>query len=131
MALNIFKAFYARIINLNIGLIMTIDTLVAEYQKISDFLNKRWPLKNHDQRVFARTMKIVEELGELADEILTSMNLQRDSKIEKFSKENIEDEFADVLASLILLSNELGIDVEAVMKKKIKFTRDRFEMNNK
>ncbi|NCO12573.1 MAG: hypothetical protein GW754_04570 [Candidatus Pacebacteria bacterium] len=74
-------------------------------------------------------MKIMEELGELSDEILTSMNLQRNTKISKFSRENVEDEFADVLGSLILLGIELNINVEKVMKKKIKFTRARFEMD--
>jgi len=108
---------------------MTIDELVKEYKAIGVFLNKKWPLKNDDQRVFARTMKVLEELGELADELLTSMNLQRSAKIAQFSRENVEDEFADVLASLLLLSNELNIDVEAVMKKKIQFTRERFEMD--
>jgi NTP pyrophosphatase (non-canonical NTP hydrolase) len=108
---------------------MQINDLVKEYKKVSKFLNDRWPLKDKNQRVFARTMKIVEELGELSDEILTSMNLQRDSKIAKFSRENLEDEFADVLASLILLANELDIDVETVIKKKLKFTRERFEMD--
>ncbi len=107
---------------------MQIKQLVAQYQEIADFLNTRWPLKDRNQRVFARTMKVVEELGELADEILTSMNLQRNSKIAAFSRENLEDEFADVFASLILLSTELNIDVEAVIKKKIEFTRERFEM---
>jgi len=107
---------------------MQIKQLVAEYQEIADFLNTRWPLKDENQRVFARTMKVVEELGELADEIVTSMNLQRNSKIAAFSRENLEDEFADVFASLILLSTELHIDVEAVIKKKIEFTRERFEM---
>lgn len=110
---------------------MTLDELVAEYQEISDFLNTRWPLKDKQQQIFARIMKLVEELGELSDEILTSMNLARDSKIAKFSRENMEDEFADVLASLILLANELDIDVEKVMRKKIDFTRDRFEMKAK
>lgn len=76
-------------------------------------------------------MKVVEELGELSDEILTSMNLQRNSKIAKFSRENLEDEFADVLGSLILLSVELDIDIEKVIQKKIDFTRERFEMNKK
>ncbi|MBU0974270.1 hypothetical protein KKD03_01050 [Patescibacteria group bacterium] len=75
-------------------------------------------------------MKIMEELGELSDEILTSMNLQRNTKIEKFSQENVEDEFADVMASLLLLGIELDIDVEKVMKKKIKFTKERFEMED-
>ncbi len=107
---------------------MTISQLVAEYQKISDFLNQRWPLKDDQQRIFARTMKIVEELGELSDEILTSMNLQRNSKIAAFSHQNIEDEFADVMGSLILLGNELGIDVEEVMQRKIQFTKERFGM---
>jgi NTP pyrophosphatase (non-canonical NTP hydrolase) len=109
---------------------MTVQELVEEYKHISDFLNEKWPLKSHDQRVFARTMKIVEELGELADEILTSMNLQRNSKIQSFTQENIEDEFADVLASLILLANEMDLDVEKIMKRKLQFTRDRFEIED-
>lgn len=108
---------------------MTIENLVSQYRAISLFLNERWPLKNHEQRTFARTMKIMEELGELSDEILTSMNLQRNTKIEKFSKENVEDEFADVMGSLILLGIELDIDIETVMQKKINFTRDRFDMD--
>lgn len=105
---------------------MTIHELTSQYQVIAHFLNDRWPLKDPQQRVFARTMKIVEELGELSDEILTSMNLQRNTKIANFSRENIEDEFADVMGSLILLGIELDIDIEKVMKKKIEFTRDRF-----
>ncbi len=109
---------------------MTIEELVAEYKKISETLNTKWPLQNQDHRTFARTMKIVEELGELSDEILTSMNLQRNSKIQQFSKQNIKDEFADVLGSLILLALELDIDVEEVMKRKIAFTRERFGMDD-
>jgi len=110
---------------------MTIDELVAEYREIGDFLSERWPLKDQQQQIFARTMKIVEELGELSDEILTSMNLARDTKVAKFSRENMEGEFADVLASLILLSRDLEIDVEKVMRKKISFTRERFDMDKK
>lgn len=108
---------------------MTIKDLTKKYQEIANFLNTRWPLKSKSQRIFARTMKIVEELGELSDEILTSMNLQRDSKIAKFSQQNVEDEFADVMASLILLAIELDIDIEKVMQRKIDFTKDRFEMD--
>jgi NTP pyrophosphatase (non-canonical NTP hydrolase) len=110
---------------------MTIQDLTNQYQSISLFLNEKWPLKNEQQRVFARTMKIVEELGELSDEILTSMNLQRNTKIAKFSHQNIEDEFADVLGSLMLLGIELNIDVAEVMERKIKLTRERFEMDKK
>lgn len=107
---------------------MTLQNLINQYKEISTFLNTKWPLKDEEQRTFARTMKVVEELGELADEILTSMNLQRDTKIAKFSQENVEDEFADVMGSLILLGIELDIDFEIVMQKKIEFTKSRFEM---
>ncbi len=109
---------------------MTIQDLVSEYQKISQFLNDHWPLKTKEQKIFARSMKIMEELGELSDEILTSMNLQRNTKIANFLAQNIEDEFADVLASLLLLGIELNIDVEKVMKRKIAFTKKRFKMND-
>jgi NTP pyrophosphatase (non-canonical NTP hydrolase) len=110
---------------------MQITELVAKYQEIADFLNQHWPLKDHNQRIFARTMKVVEELGELSDEILTSMNLQRDSKIARFSRENLEDEFADVFGSLVLLGGELDIDIEKVVERKIKFTKERFQISEK
>jgi len=38
---------------------MTIKQLTDEYQKIGDFINQRWPLKNKEQRIFARIMKLV------------------------------------------------------------------------
>jgi NTP pyrophosphatase (non-canonical NTP hydrolase) len=110
---------------------MQIKEVVAKYQEIADFLNQHWPLKDHNQRIFARTMKVVEELGELSDEILTSMNLQRDSKIARFSRENLEDEFADVFGSLVLLGGELDIDIEKVVERKIKFTKERFQISEK
>jgi len=109
---------------------MQINDLVSQYKEISKFLNERWPLKNKEHKIFARTMKIMEELGELSDEILTSMNLQRNTKIAKFSHTNVEDEFADVLGSLILLGIELDIDIEEVMNRKIAFTRERFEVDS-
>lgn len=105
---------------------MTIQDLVSQYKTISETLNTKWPLLNKDHRTFARTMKIVEELGELSDEILTSMNLQRDTKIAQFSQQNIKDEFADVMGSLILLGIELDIDIVDVMERKIALTRQRF-----
>lgn len=105
---------------------MTIQQLVQEYQSISKLLNEKWPIDDPNKRIFARTMKIVEEFGELADEILSSMNLQRNTKIENFSRQNIEDEFADVLGSLVLLANELDIDIDEVMRRKIELTNKRF-----
>lgn len=107
---------------------MTIKDLTYQYQVITQFVNTHWPLKSKQQRIFARTMKIVEELGELSDAILASMNLQRTSKLQAFTRQDIEDEFADVFASLVMLSIELDIDITEVMKRKIEFTKERFEI---
>lgn len=109
---------------------MTLKQLTSEYQKIADFINQRWPLKNKEQRIFARFMKLTEETGEMADEVLTSMNLQRESKIAEFSQQNVADELADVLASVILLANELEIDLDEIMRRKLKYTRQRFEIED-
>ena len=109
-------------------MILKTKSQLAKYQKIADFINTRWPLKNKEQRIFARVMKVVEELGELSDELLTSMNLSRKSKVAKFSQQNVEDELADVIASVILLANELEIDLDEVMKRKIKLTHQRFKL---
>lgn len=108
---------------------MKLSELLEEYQAISTFLNEEWPLQDKNHRTFARMMKLFEELGELSDEILTSMNLQRSSKVAKFSQTNVEDEFADVLASVLLLAIELEVDVEEVIKRKIDFTKERFGMS--
>lgn len=105
---------------------MTLKQLQEEYQVIKEIIDQKWPIPDQKQRIFARTMKLVEELGELANELLTSMNLQRQDKQDAFHDQKVEDEFADVLASVVLLAAELDIDIEEVMQRKITFTKQRF-----
>lgn len=105
---------------------VTLQSLISEYQLIRQYINTNWPMGDKNAAVFARTMKIVEELGELSDEILSSMNLQRDAKVAKHTRSDLEDEFADVFASLILLALELDIDISTVMQRKIVYTKKRF-----
>lgn len=105
---------------------MTLAEIIEEYQNIATFLNAEWPLEDKNHRTFARMMKLFEELGELSDEILSSMNLQRTQKVANYSHQNMEDELADVLASVFLLAIELGVDVEEILKRKIAYTKERF-----
>jgi len=104
---------------------MSLQDLIAEFRQIKAMLSERWPIENHEQRVLARTLKMMEELGELSDEILSSMKLQRASRVNEFSQEHLEEEFADVLSCVMLLGIELDIDIEKVIKQKIGFTRNR------
>lgn len=90
-------------------------------------LNAQWPIESDAERVFARMLKLIEEMGELSNEILTKTGLQRQAKIDAFKHHHLEDEFADVFGSLLLLGIELEIPVAEVMKRKIAYTIDRLQ----
>lgn len=106
---------------------MTLQELIAQYQELTKAINQQWPLEDDKARVFARVLKLTEELGELSDEILTSMNLQRQAKVAQFDTQNLTDEFADVLACVLSLGIELKIDIEAAITRKIDYTQKRLE----
>lgn len=106
---------------------LTLEKLLAEYQDIHLMLNAQWPLESQNERVFARTLKLMEELGELSNEILTMMGLQRQAKIDAFQEHHLEDELADVLGSILLLAVELDIDIPSVMRRKIDLTNKRLQ----
>ncbi len=104
---------------------LTLQELIGEYRHITTIIKEKWPIENHEKRVLARTLKMMEELGELSDAILSSMQLQRASKVSEFEEVHVADEFADVLGCVILLGIELDINIEEVIKRKIRFTQER------
>jgi NTP pyrophosphatase (non-canonical NTP hydrolase) len=103
----------------------SLEQLVEDYRDIHLMLNAQWPLESPYERLSARMLKLTEELGELSNEVLTKMGLQRQSKIDAFKEVHLEDELADVMGSLILLAIELDIDVAKVMERKVAFTLER------
>lgn len=88
-------------------------------------LNAQWPLESQSERLFARMLKLTEEMGELSNEVLTKYGLQRQSKIDAYKEANLEDELADVIGSALLLAVELDIDIATIMKRKIAYTLER------
>lgn len=83
-----------------------------------------------EKDILAKTVKLQEEVGELSNDILAKLQLQRKSKLEKFDEENIYQEFADIILSTIALANTMDVDVDrAVQKKLIKimevYSKDR------
>src|SRR5882724_99322 len=75
---------------------------------------------DHARRALARTVKLSEEVGELAEAVLGSLGLQRKAKLAKQTQENLEGEFADVIITTFLISKTLKIDVPAAIGRKIK-----------
>jgi NTP pyrophosphatase (non-canonical NTP hydrolase) len=71
------------------------------------------------RRTLARTVKLQEEVGELAGDVLSSLQLQREQKLKNFSHDHLGDELADVLITTLLLSRTLDIDVSQALERKI------------
>lgn len=72
-----------------------------------------------EKLIFARMVKVTEEVGELCSEVLAKCDLQRPGKIKDHSHEKLSEELADVLITTLLLANSLDVDVENSLKKKI------------
>ena len=100
---------------------MTLDEIISKLKIINTQLLKKYSSISQDKQkeVLARTAKVSEEYGELIDEILSSLELQRQNKLDKFQKENIEKEFGDVFNTLMLLGLALDIDVSKAIQSRL------------
>jgi NTP pyrophosphatase (non-canonical NTP hydrolase) len=82
-------------------------------------------LTKKEKDILTKTVKLTEEVGELSNDILAVLSLQRKEKLKEFEKKNMYEEFADVILSAILLANSVGVDVERAVKEKYKKIVDR------
>lgn len=81
--------------------------------------NRYGSYPDQEKRILARTVKLGEEMGELCNEILAHSSLQRKEKMENHDKENLSEEFADVIITALLTAKAMNVDVEAALKKKV------------
>ena len=81
--------------------------------------------RSKSQLVLPYTVKLMEELGELCELVLASKKLQRNVKLKKLKKSNLEDEFADVFISVLILADTMGVDIEKSFNNKLKVVRNR------
>lgn len=73
-----------------------------------------------EKEILTKTVKLNEEVGELCNDILSILKLQRKAKLDKFNKSNIYEEFADVIITTIQLAVAAGVDVERAVDGKMK-----------
>lgn len=99
---------------------MEIKELKKFIKKEDKRLLKKYP-ESKDKRILARMIKITEEVGELADEILSFDQIKKKDKSDKKNKkQEISEEFADVVITTFLLAETMKIDIEKALKEKIK-----------
>ncbi len=97
--------------------------------RISDqFRTPKYKLyTQREKEILTKTIKLNEEVGELCNDILSVLKLQRRAKLEKFDKRNFYEEFADVIMTTIQLANAAGVDVERAVGDKLKKIEERFK----
>lgn len=113
-------------------IVMNFDDIIAKLKLIEKSLLERHPEISRDKKfqILTRSTKVSEEYGELANEVLAYLMLQRQEKLSDFKKENLEKEFGDVFNSLILLGFALDIDVKMAVVDRINEMYERYGHTN-
>lgn len=79
-----------------------------------------------EKDILFKTVKLSEEVGELSNDILSVLSLQRKSKLDRFDKTNLYEEFADVILSVVKLANSLRVDLERAIRDKTKKIEENY-----
>ena len=102
---------------------------LLKFIKIEDERLKKYygGYSDQEKRILARTVKLTEELGELCDEILAHNSIQRKQKLDNHNKDNLSEEFADVIITTLLLAKAMNVDIEKALERKIEKVSKRYE----
>ena|SRR3989338_7697101 len=84
-----------------------------------------------EKEILTKTVKLNEEVGELCNDILGILKLQRRAKMAHFDKRNIYQEFADVIITTIQLAAIAGVDIERAVTDKLKKIEERHAKEEK
>lgn len=97
-----------------------------DFVKSEDYrLRSLYPGHTKKEMILARMCKLSEEIGELSEQVLKTLAFQRKEKMIDLKKEDLEDEFTDVLITLFLLSEIMEVDLEKEMGRKVEKIKSR------
>jgi NTP pyrophosphatase (non-canonical NTP hydrolase) len=107
---------------------MNIKTLQEKISALNDKTRPHYKLYSQKEKeILTKTVKLNEEVGELCNDILGILKLQRKAKMDKFDKRNIYQEFADVIITTLQLAEVAGVDIERALNDKMKKIEERLE----
>ncbi len=98
---------------------MTLDELMEFIDKEDNRIREHYGNPPKKERILARTVKLMEESGELANEILKTLSMQRNSKLNNSGSKELSEEFADVIITTLLLAKSSGVDIRKSLDSKI------------
>jgi NTP pyrophosphatase (non-canonical NTP hydrolase) len=93
--------------------------------EVDQRLRSKYSDEDEEKRAYTRTIKLVEEVGELCNEVLAAHKQQRPDKLLDHDAENLSHEFADVIITTLLLAKQMDVDIEKALESKIKKINSR------
>lgn len=106
---------------------MQLKTLQDRIKLLNEKTKPHYKLYTQTEKeILTKTIKLNEEVGELCNDILSILKLQRKAKLDKFDKRNIYQEFADVIITTIQLATSAGVDIERAVFDKLKTIEKRY-----
>jgi len=102
-----------------------------DISKLEEFINgehdrllKFYKITNKKELRHLIALKLVEEIGELSEELLSLDKIQRIEKLNKHKSE-IDDEIADVVITALLLAENLDVNIKRALQAGIKKRKER------
>ncbi len=104
---------------------MEVKEIIEKIKKINSYIDEnnkdKW-----DSLILFKSMKLSEEVGELYNEILWSLWFKRKDKITSLN--NLEEEFADVIITTIVIAISMWVNIESTLEKKLEKIYSRFNL---
>jgi len=111
---------------------MDLKNLQQKIGSINEIIRPHYKLYTpKEKEILTKTVKLNEEVGELCNDILSILQLQRKAKLDKFNKRNMYEEFADVIITTIQLANTAGVDIDRAIHDKIRKIEERYNKERK
>ena len=110
---------------------MNLKSLQEKIKTLNERTRPQYRLYSQTEKeILTKTVKLNEEVGELCNDILSILKLQRKSKLQHFDKRNMYEEFADVVITTIQLAQAAGVDVERAVGDKLKKIEGKYLSEN-
>ncbi len=106
---------------------MNLKSLQEKIKILNEKTRPAYKLYSQEEKeILTKTVKLNEEVGELCNDILSILKLQRRAKLQNFDKRNMYEEFADVIITAMQLAIAAGVDVERAVGDKLKKIEERY-----
>jgi len=110
---------------------MDIKTLQEKINTLTAKTRPHYKLYTPEEKeILTKTVKLNEEVGELCNDILSVLRLQRKSKLDKFDKRNFYEEFADVIITTMQLAAVAHVDIERAIRDKLTKIEKRYNKDH-